>query len=126
MKRVLVTGLSALALLAGGTVLISTAGAEPAQAQSSATSKQIVDAAKKRGEIGERVDGYLGAVGTVSAEVKAAMDDINISRKVEYERLADETGSTIRQVAQLTGERLIRRAAAGEYIMGPDGQWTKK
>jgi uncharacterized protein YdbL (DUF1318 family) len=76
--------------------------------------------------VGERIDGYLAAVGTLSPDVKAAMDDINISRKTKYENLASARGTTTRIVAQLAGEALIDRAASGEYVMGKGGQWTRK
>lgn len=94
--------------------------------QASAASKQIVEAAKKRGEIGERVDGYLAPVTTLSPAVQAAMTDINISRKVVYEKLAEARGQSIRVIAQLTGENQISKAEPGDYIQGADGQWTQK
>lgn len=127
MKPLLIIATSVLATLAGTAMLLHSSGHNVAQAQeASASSKQLVEAAKARGEIGERIDGYLAAVTTLSPDVKAAMDDINISRKVAYEKLADQRGLSIRVVAQLAGESLIKRAAAGDYVMGADGQWTQK
>ncbi|WP_298918079.1 YdbL family protein [uncultured Algimonas sp.] len=127
MKTYIGAALAAAAFLAGGAAVLNHSGMTIAAAQeASASSKRIVEAAKARGEIGERIDGYLAAVGTLSPDVKAAMDDINISRKVAYEKLADSRGLSIRVVAQLAGENLIDKAGSGQYVMGEDGQWTQK
>lgn len=127
MKKLFVAGLMAATLLAGGAMTLHLTGGNIAAAQqASANSKQIVEAAKKRGEIGERIDGYLAAVTPLSPNVKAAMDDINISRKVVYEKLAEAKGQSIRIVAQLTGESQIEKAEPGEYVQGADGQWKQK
>lgn len=127
MKKLFAAGLIAATLLAGGAMTLHLSGTNVAEAQqASAASKQIVEAAKKRGEIGERIDGYLAPVTTLAPTVKAAMDDINISRKVLYEKLAEARGQSIRVVAQLTGESQIQKAEPGEYIQGADGQWAQK
>lgn len=127
MKKLLAAGLMAATLLAGGAMTLHLTGENVAEAQQgSSQSKQIVEAAKKRGEIGERIDGYLAAVTNLSPAVQAAMDDINISRKVVYEQLAEARGQSIRVVAQLTGESQINKAEPGEYVQGADGQWIQK
>lgn len=127
MKKLLTAGLLAAALLAGSAMTLHLTGDTVAHAQqASAESKQIVESAKKRGEIGERIDGYLAPVSSISSQVQAAMNDINISRKVVYERLAEARGQSVRVVAQLTGESLIAKAEAGEYIQGADGQWKQR
>ena len=127
MKRFLLIAVSVLAGLTGSAMLMHGAGHSVAYAQeASASSKAIVEAAKASGDIGERIDGYLAAVKPITPDVKAAMDDINISRKVAYEKLADQRGLSIRVVAQLAGESLIERAPAGQYVMGADGQWKQK
>lgn len=127
MKKLFVASLMAATLLAGGAMTLHLSGANVAAAQQSTTeSKQIIEAAKKRGEVGERIDGYLAAVTTLSPDVKTAMDDINISRKVVYEKLAEAKGQSIRIVAQLTGENQIEKAEPGEYVQGADGQWKQK
>lgn len=127
MKKILAAGLVAATLLAGGAMTLHLTGDNVAEAQqASSQSKRIVDAAKTRGEIGERIDGYLAAVTNLSPSVQAAMDDINISRKVVYEQLAEARGQSIRVVAQLTGESQISKAAPGEFVQGADGKWVQK
>jgi uncharacterized protein YdbL (DUF1318 family) len=127
MKKILAAGLVAATLLAGGAMTLHLTGDSVAEAQqTSSQSKRIVDAAKTRGEIGERIDGYLAAVTNLSPSVQAAMNDINISRKVVYEQLAEARGQSIRVVAQLTGESQISKAAPGEFVQGADGKWVQK
>lgn len=125
MKKLITAGLATAALLTGGAVALQNSGTNIAEARQ-ASSKSIVDAAKARGEIGERIDGYLAAVADLSPDVRAAMDDINIRRKYYYEQLADEKGVRIAVVAQLAGEKQIRDAQTDYYVMGADGNWTQK
>ena len=84
LKTKILTGLSAVALLAGGVVTVTTLGAsEPAYAQTQ-SAKSIVDAAKARGTIGETPAGYLAVVGGETAAERNAMNEINIGRKALY------------------------------------------
>lgn len=127
MKRIIVAGLAATGMLTGGAIALQQSGINVAEArQKPESSKAIVDAAKARGEIGERIDGYLAAVTTLAPNVRAAMDDINIRRKYHYEQLADEKGVRIAVIAQLAGEKQIRDAAPGAYVMGENGKWERK
>ena len=124
MKKLIIAGLATAGLLAGGTVVLQITGNNVAVAQMDA--KSIVDAAKARGEVGERIDGYLAVVTDTSTEVKAAVDEINIGRKQVYTRLAREQNVKIEVVARLTGEKQIAKAAPDDMVMGEDGVWTKK
>jgi len=124
MKKLIIAGLATAGLLAGGAVALKNTGDNVAVAQTSA--KSIVDAAKARGEVGERIDGYLAVVTGTSNEVKAAVDEINIGRKQVYTRLAREQNVKIEVVAKLTGEKQLDKAAPGEMIMGEDAVWKRK
>ena len=124
MKKLIIAGLATAGLLAGGAVVLQITGNNVAVAQMDA--KSIVDAAKARGEVGERIDGYLAVVTDTSTEVKAAVDEINIGRKQVYTRLAREQNVKIEVVARLTGEKQIAKAAPDNMVMGEDGVWTKK
>lgn len=125
MKKLIIAGLAASGLLAGGAVALHTTGTNVAEARQSA--KSIVDAAKTRGEVGEQIDGYLGVVsGSASADVRAAVNEINIGRKQVYTRLAREQNVRIEVVARLTGEKQIAKATSGEFVLGEDGQWSRK
>jgi len=124
--KTLMGGLTALALLTGGAVVMNTAGVNVAHAQSSA--KATVDAAITRGEIGEQITGYLGVVdgASPSSSVVDAMKEINIARKSVYSRLSAAQNVPTATVAQLTGEKQIKKAAPGTYVKDNSGGWKKK
>ncbi len=124
MKRLMIAGLSAAALLTGGAIALNQSGDSVAHARADA--KSTVDAAKARGEVGERIDGYLGVVSSASADVRAAVDEINIGRKTVYRNLARDQNVEIKVVARLTGEKLIAQAPGGQYIMDDTGSWSRK
>lgn len=86
-----------------------------------------VDAAQRQGVIGERIDGYLGVVsGNVEPALLRKVNEINNKRRALYDDTARRTGTTTAQVARLTGEKQIAKAARGEYVMGENGSWTQK
>lgn len=85
-----------------------------------------LDAAKSQGLVGERPDGYLGAVAAGRADVQALITDINAQRRAKYQAIAKKRGTTLVAVEQFVGRKLITRAAPGEYVMTPGGQWVRK
>ena len=115
--KTFIGGFAALSLLVGGSVLMTSAGETAAHAQTS-TAKATVDSAKARGEIGEQINGYLGVVdgASPSSAVRNAMAEINIARKSVYTRLATQQNVQIDVVAQITGEKQIKKAASGHFV----------
>lgn len=86
-----------------------------------------IDAAKSQGIVGERIDGYLGLVAdSADASLTRKVQDINNKRRAAYDDLASQTNTTPQQVARVTGEKLVREAAAGEYVMDDSGTWKQK
>ena len=83
-------------------------------------------AAKNQGLVGERPDGYLGAVAAGRADVQALVNDINAQRRAQYQALAQRNGTSLAAVEQVVGQKLISRAGPGEYVMTPGGQWVRK
>ena len=107
----LVLGLAALA-----TPLVANAG----DAQ--------IEAAMDRGTVGERIDGYLGVVdpSAVDPAVNRKVQEINNKRRALYTQLAEETKTTVAQVARVTGEKQVVKAqAAGRYYLDDSGKWKK-
>jgi uncharacterized protein YdbL (DUF1318 family) len=103
-----------------GTMLLLLLSALPAAAQS-------LDEAKAAGQVGERIDGYLGVVDAdAPGDVRAMVDRVNAERKAKYAEIAAERGTSVQAVAQIAGEKLIARAASGEYVLGASGQWRQK
>jgi len=106
-----------------GTMTLAPAWAPEAAAQA-ASAKSIVDQAKTNKLVGEKLNGYLGFVAQdVSAEVRAAINEINIKRKSIYTRMAREQNVGVSDIAGLTGEKLVAKAKPGEMTMMGDNQW---
>ncbi|MGJ8558667.1 MAG: DUF1318 domain-containing protein [Litorimonas sp.] len=127
MKKLFTAGLMAAALLAGGAMSLHLSGyniAEAQQAQQS--SKAIVDAAKDRGEIGEKYNGQLEAVTALSPNVEAAMDDINIRRKTLFVKLAKEKNESLLDVGKVAAVTQFSNAKPGHFLLGEDGVWKQK
>jgi uncharacterized protein len=86
-----------------------------------------LDQAKAAGQVGERIDGYLGVVDVnAPGDVRALVDQINAERQAKYKEIADKQGAPVAAVAQIAGKKLLERTPAGEYILGADGQWRQK
>lgn len=111
--------LAGAAALMGGLALAWTG---PATAQTSAVAQAIAN-----GTVGEQADGYLGIRGSISADMKAAVDSINIKRRAAYTDLAAKRGVTVADVAAATGcKTLSTRVKSGEAYRLNDGNWYVK
>jgi uncharacterized protein len=106
---------AAAALLALGTAGAALAQRDPAYAS-----------ARAAGQIGEKMDGYLGVVGSAGASVRAMVDDLNIKRRAVYVQKAQAANATVEEYAFTTGCRLIAQTAPGEKYQGPDGSWLTR
>ena len=86
-----------------------------------------LDSAKSAGYVGERPDGYLGLVDPgAPASVRQLVDDINAKRRAHYANIAKKTGSNVRAVGLLAGEKLIANAPPGTFYMNSAGRWQRK
>jgi len=85
-----------------------------------------IQTAKAQGLVGEANTGYLAAVGTPSAEVKALVAEVNAKRKAEFQRTAEKTGATLQQVQVRFYELAVQRTEAGHYYQDASGNWKKK
>lgn len=111
----------AAALAATGALVLAIAGPAIAQAASPIT------AAIASGDVGEQADGYLGIAGSVSGEVRAEVNAINIKRRAAYTDLAAKRGVTVSDVAAATGcQTLATRVRPGQaYRIGTDAWKTR-
>jgi len=127
LKKTIFTAISAVALIAGGTMAVASLGGSDATAQAQ-SAKSIVDSAKAKGVIGETVAGYLAETGSgaVSAAEKAAMNEINIGRKSIYTRKARAENLQVEVVATVFGEKQVAKANRGEKVMDASGSWRTK
>jgi len=111
-------------MIAAGVAIAALAGtAAYAVVQADAASATL----RASGLVGEQADGYLGLVGSASADVRARMDSVNIQRRAYYTDLAARRGATIEEVAATTGCQLLRtKVAPDQYYRLPDGIWRRR
>lgn len=109
----------ATALLGG---LLIAALAAPAVAQRD----PAYEAARQAGQVGEKVDGYLGVVGSQPAAIQALASDINIRRRANYAERAQAQRATLEEYALTQGCILILRTVPGEKYQAPDGSWQTR
>ncbi len=104
----------AAALLAGASAAFAEAR-DPAYAQ-----------ARASGQVGEKVDGYLGVVGGGSPALRALVDDLNIKRRAVYTEKAQAQHATVQEYAFTSGCLLIAQTVPGEKYQAPDGSWQTR
>lgn len=105
-----------IAIVAGvGVATVAWAQRDPAYA-----------AARSAGTVGEQPDGYLGVVGSGSAELRALVSSINIQRKAAYTQKASASGATVEQMAFTSGCNLIAQTQPGEKYRTPGGAWETR
>ncbi|HEV2567641.1 DUF1318 domain-containing protein [Sphingomonas sp.] len=105
----IIIGLSGLALLAWGGVALAQSGA--------------VSAAIAAGQVGERADGYLGIRGSVGADVRAEVEQINIKRRALYTSRAQQRGVAVEAVAAATACQAMQRVGVG-HAYNSGGGWA--
>lgn len=118
----MVKSISRPIMVAVAAAVAFTGMASPAYAQRD----PAYDAARAAGTIGEKIDGYLGVVGSGDATLRKLVDDLNIKRRETYAERARAQGSTVEQYAFTTGCLLIARTKAGEKYQAPDGSWQTR
>lgn len=112
---------SVRALAAVAVILVAglmVAGPGPARAD-------MLDDYKAAGQVGERPDGYLGVV-SGGADVVQFVDSINAKRRVKYQEIANNQGTTLVAVEVIAGAKLVERSPSGTYIMTSAGSWVQK
>ncbi len=114
--RILTRTLAATAIAAGLIV------AAPVLAQRD----PAYDAARSAGQVGEKMDGYLGIVGASSPALQRIVDDINIKRRAVYADKARAANATLEEYALTAGCLAIARTAPGEKYQAPDGSWQTR
>lgn len=101
---------------------VASAMAVPALAQRD----PAYDAARASGQVGEKMDGYLGVVGAGTADLKRIVNDINIKRRAVYAQKAQENNATLEEYALSAGCQLILKTQPGEKYQAPDGSWQTR
>lgn len=83
-------------------------------------------AARAAGQVGEKIDGYLGYVVPPSPSLKAVIDELNIKRKAVYAEKAAAAHATVEEYALTSGCLLISQTQPGEKYQAPDGTWKTR
>jgi uncharacterized protein YdbL (DUF1318 family) len=83
-------------------------------------------AAREAGQVGEKMDGYLGYVTPPSAALKAVVEDINLKRRALYSDKAQAQKATVEEYAFTSGCLLIAQTRPGEKYQAPDGSWQTR
>ena len=112
-KPVLVAAAMATAL--GGFAAPAFAQRDPAYA-----------AARSSGQVGERMDGYLGIVVGETPALRRIVNDINIKRRAVYSERAKANNATIEEYALTAGCQAILATEPGEKYQAPDGSWATR
>lgn len=81
--------------------------------------------ARQQGRVGETLSGFVAPI-KQDKETLELVKRINEARSENYQKLADSNNISANQVAELAGQKLVKRAQPGEYVRGINGQWMKK
>ncbi|HVJ43561.1 MAG TPA: YdbL family protein [Dongiaceae bacterium] len=88
---------------------------------------ETLDGARAKGLVGERPDGYVGAVGAPTPDIQTLIATINAQRRAKYESIAKQKGVPVEQIGALTAEKVIQEnLQPGWYYMNDSGNWVKK
>ena len=93
----------------------------PAAAQTPA-----VSAAIEAGQVGERYDGYLGVVATVTPAIRSQVARINIERRSIYSNFAARHRVSPQEVGITAGCQLLGRVGIGDAYLLSDGSWRRR
>ncbi len=114
LTRAVLTG-AMIATAIGGIAVPAFAQRDPAYA-----------AARAAGQVGEKMDGYLGIVGAETPDLRRIVNDINIKRRAVYSERAKATNATLEEYALTAGCQAILATVPGEKYQAPDGTWATR
>lgn len=115
MRKFLITAAAAAAAATGVIAAPALAQRDPAY-----------EAARSSGQVGEKMDGYLGIVGAGNAALQRVVSDINIKRRAVYAEKARAANATLEEYALTAGCLAIARTSPGEKYQAPDGSWQTR
>ncbi|WP_120078336.1 YdbL family protein [Aurantiacibacter odishensis] len=82
--------------------------------------------AREAGQVGEKMDGYLGIVGAATPALRDMVNDINNRRRAVYAEQAQANNATLEEYAFTAGCLAISRTSPGEMYQAPDGTWQQR
>lgn len=84
------------------------------------------DSARSAGQVGEKMDGYLGIVAAETESLRRIVNSINIQRRAVYSDKARAANATLEEYAFAAGCQAIMKTSPGEKYQGPDGSWQTR
>ncbi len=81
--------------------------------------------ARSKGQVGEKLDGYVQALSSGS-DVNKLVAEVNARRKAEYERISKENGQPASVVGKLAAGQIINGLPKGSKYQSSDGSWKTK
>ena len=77
------------------------------------------EAARQSGQVGEKMDGYLGVVGSQPASIQTLVADLNRQRRENYTQRAQAQSATLEEYALTQGCVLIARTSLFNRCIPP-------
>lgn len=84
-----------------------------------------VDALKAAGAIGEDNRGFL-SVREAQGDASSVVSAENADRRVVYQSIAKQTGSTPETVGKARARQIAAQSASGVWLQAEDGRWYQK
>lgn len=113
--RKLALGAAAVVMAVGGLSTAAMAQRDPAY-----------ENARSAGQVGEKMDGYLGIIGQPTEALQRMVNDINIKRRQIYADRAKAANATLEEYALTAGCIAIAKTVPGEKYQAPDGTWQTR
>jgi uncharacterized protein YdbL (DUF1318 family) len=109
-------------LLGAGLLLLGTALAAPASAQSA----RLLDAPRAAGTVGERYDGLAVVRADASPEIVALVDKVNAERRSVYAERAAKDHAPVEAVGKIYAVEILKSAPPGTWFVTDTGKWLQK
>ena len=95
-------------------------------AASATAQSPVIAQAIQAGQVGERYDGYMAAVGAPSPELKRQINSVNLHRRNLYIELSTRRNVSPQLVGMATACQLFSQLAIGEPYQLSDGVWRRR
>lgn len=92
------------------------------------SAKQVVDAAKAEGIVGEQADGFVGVVEgrTADAATRAAVSEMNAGRAQLYRDAAARNNVSPEAAGASSFQARYASIPAGQWVRDANGRWSRK
>lgn len=85
-----------------------------------------LDSARRSGQLGEAMTGYVIPLEGANAQAQALATRINAERRSTYEQIANRNGQPLGVVEKLAAERIREKLSAGSRYQNEQGVWLQR